>query len=165
MKPYRTQPSGPYKFSKEEKAILYEERAKWSKSYDKHSGNVLRQATTRIVEKYKEDHGGTIEEDVEARLESAVKRWVLPNCKQAKAIDKKGTKSRSWRQVAYVLNKQEVLRRTDALVAKHGGNRFTHHQKALTGFLSGLSAKKKKEYQVTARVWNKIGPPDEHKKQ
>lgn len=165
MKSYRTQPPGPYKFSKDERSILAEAKEEWSRSFDKHSGNVLRNATTRLVDKYKDDHGGEIEEGVEIRLQSAVKNWVLLNCKQAKRLDKKGTKSRNWRQVAYLLNKQEVLRRTDLLVEKHGGNRFAHHQRALSGFCSKLNSKKRKEYIVTARVWNKLGPPDDVKKQ
>lgn len=164
-KPYRTQPPNPYNFSKEETSILKEEKKKWSQSPDKHSGNVMRDATNRIIEKYKEDHDGTIEDALKSRLENAVRKWVLVNCRQARSLDKKGTKVRDWRQVAYLLNKQEVLRRADKLAEKNGGTRFQYHQQALSQFCEKLSEKKRNKFKITARVWSKVGPPDSVKKQ
>ncbi|KAJ3525421.1 hypothetical protein NMY22_g10584 [Coprinellus aureogranulatus] len=165
MPPYRTQPPGPYTFSKEERAALQSVHSEWAKSHDKHSGNALTSALEQLVKLYKDDHGGSIDKGVETRLENAVKKWIRQNCKQPKKVARKGSKARSWRDVAYLLNKQEVTRRTDLLVEKKGGNRFTHHPVAQSLFCRQLTKKKIREYKVTARVWATQGPPEGVKKQ
>lgn len=163
--PFKTRAPRSYSFKKDELAILRDAKQSWAESGDKHSGTALKDATEKLVANYKEGHNSQIDPDVEVKLKNAVKRWVLLNCRPPRKIDRKGTKARSWRQVAYLLNKTEVDRRTDALVQKEGGTRFDHHQTALTRFCSKLSAKKRAEYNLTARIWNNTGPPDDVKRQ